>query len=108
MKIKNLTLVAYVLLLCLGSARGQQAPVPTEGDFIIRDFHFESGESLPELNLHYRTFGKLKLDSSGKATNAVLIMHGTGGTGTQFLSPQFAGVLFGPQQLLDANEYFIV
>ncbi len=81
---------------------------PEEGDFVVRDFHFRSGETLPELRLHYTTLGQPVRDASGKVTNAVLIMHGTGGTGRQFLSPQFAGVLFGPGQLLDASRYFII
>jgi len=83
-------------------------PTPTEGDYIAHNFHFKSGESLPELRLHYTTFGKPERDASGKVTNAVLILHGTGGSGHQFLAPQFADVLFGPGQLLDATRYFIV
>jgi homoserine O-acetyltransferase len=83
-------------------------PVPVEADYVARDFHFKSGETLPELRLHYLTFGKPEHDASGKVTNAVLILHGTGGTGHQFLAPQFADVLFGPSQLLDTNRYFIV
>lgn len=63
---------------------------------------------MPEVKLHYRTIGTLQRDASGKARNAVLILHGTGGAGTNFLSAQFAGVLFGPGQLLDATKYFIV
>ncbi|HEX4784829.1 MAG TPA: alpha/beta fold hydrolase [Candidatus Sulfotelmatobacter sp.] len=81
---------------------------PTEGDYVSRDFHFKTGETLPELRLHYMTLGKAERDSSGKVTNAVLLLHGTGGTGRQFLSPQFAEVLFGPGQLLDASRYFII
>jgi len=83
-------------------------PAPVEGDYIIQNFHFRSGETLPELKIHYRTIGTLRTDNSGVARNAVLIGHGTGGSGTQFLSAQFAGVLFGPGQLLDATKYFIV
>jgi homoserine O-acetyltransferase len=71
-------------------------------------FSLHSGETLPELRLHYRTIGTAVKDSSGVTRNAVLIMHGTGGTGTQFLGQQFAGVLFGPGQLLDATRYFII
>ena len=93
--------------------KGQQLgsttkPAPTEGDYISHDFHFKSGETLPELRMHYMTFGKPQRDASGKVTNAVLILHGTGGSGRQFLQPQFADVLFGPGQLLDASRYFIV
>ena len=81
---------------------------PEEGDFIVRDFHFRSGETLPELRLHYTTLGQPVRDASGKVTNAVLFMHGTGGTGHQFLLPQFAGMLFGSGQLLDASRYYII
>jgi len=89
---------------------GQQTPVPatTEGDFVAKNFKFRSGETLPELRLHYTTLGKLVKDSQGRATNAVLILHGTGGTGHQFLIPIFAGELFGPGQLLDVSRYFII
>ena len=83
-------------------------PAPVEGDLIIKDFHFRSGEVLPELKIHYRTIGTPKPDGAGIVRNAVLIGHGTGGAGTQFLSQQFAGVLFGPGQLLDATRYFII
>jgi homoserine O-acetyltransferase len=79
-----------------------------EGDYVARAFHFKSGETLPQLKLHYATLGKLARDSSGRVNNAVLILHGTGGTGRQFLQPQFAGVLFGPGQLLDISRYFII
>jgi homoserine O-acetyltransferase len=81
---------------------------PTEGDYIAHDFHFKSGETLPELRLHYTTFGKPERDARGKVTNAVLILHGTGGSGRQFLAPQFADVLYGRGQLLDATRYFII
>ncbi len=90
---------------------GQQAvskPAPSEGDYIAHNFHFKSGETLPEVRLHYTTFGKPEHDAAGKTTNAVLILHGTGGTGHQFLSPVFADELFGPGQPLDASRYFIV
>jgi homoserine O-acetyltransferase len=81
---------------------------PVEGDFTIRDFAFGSGEVLPELRLHYTTIGTPARDASGTVTNAVLIMHGTGGTGRGFLSPTFGGHLFGAGQLLDATKYFII
>jgi homoserine O-acetyltransferase/O-succinyltransferase len=83
-------------------------PPPLEGDYIISDFHFRGGEVLPELKIHYRTIGMPQRDPSGVVRNAVLIGHGTGGAGTQFLSPQFANVLFGPGQLFDATRYFII
>jgi homoserine O-acetyltransferase len=83
-------------------------PAPTEGDYPIRDFKFASGETLPELRLHYRTLGKPEKDAQGKTTNAVLIMHGTTGSGAQFIRPEFAGELFGKDQPLDAAKFFIV
>jgi homoserine O-acetyltransferase/O-succinyltransferase len=83
-------------------------PAPTEGDHVIRDFKFTSGETLPELRLHYRTLGKQEKDAQGKTTNAVLIMHGTTGSGAQFIRPEFAGELFGKDQPLDATKFFIV
>lgn len=95
--------------------RAQQTPEQVasalkvqEGDYIAHDFHFKSGETLPELRLHYRTLGAPRKDANGHTTDAVLIMHGTGGTGQTFLLPIFAGVLFGPGELLDANRYFII
>ncbi len=101
-----------LLLLSLSSApAGAPAasyPPPVEGDFIARDFHFASGESLPELRIHYRTVGHPHADSRGVVRNAVLIMHGTGGSGASLVRAEFAGELFGPGQLLDATRYFIV
>jgi homoserine O-acetyltransferase len=83
-------------------------PAPVEGDFTIKDFAFASGETLPSLNLHYTVIGKPQTNPQGKITNAVLIMHGTSGSGKNFLSEMFAGGLFGPGQLLDATKYYIV
>ena len=81
---------------------------PTTGDFVIEGFRFDSGESLAKLKIHYATLGAPHRASAGHVDNAVLILHGTGGTGRQFLSEPFAGVLFGPGQLLDADRYYIV
>jgi homoserine O-acetyltransferase len=83
-------------------------PAPTEGDYTIRDFKFASGETLAELRVHYRTIGKLEKDAQGQTLNAVLIMHGTTGSGAQFIRPEFAGELFGKDQPLDATRFFIV
>ena len=88
--------------------RAAEFPAPVEGDFVARDFRFGSGETLPALNLHYRTIGTPRRDASGVVRNAVLILHGTGGTGEGFLSRTFGGELFGPGQLLDATRYFII
>lgn len=89
-------------------AGAQQVAPPKEGDFVIHDFHFQSGETMRELRLHYTTLGEPVKDARGRTTNAVLILHGTGGDGRGFLRPIFAGVLFGPGQLLDATKYFII
>ena len=88
--------------------RGGSFHSTQEGDFVVHDFHFQSGETLAEVRLHYTTLGKPAKDASGRATNAVLILHGTGGDGRNSCGPIFAGVLFGPGQLLDANKYFII
>jgi homoserine O-acetyltransferase len=82
--------------------------IPTEGDFAIKDFVFASGEKLPELRIHYTTLGKPRRDAAGHVTNAVLVMHGTGGSGQQFARPQFADVLFGPGQPLDVSRYYVI
>jgi homoserine O-acetyltransferase len=107
----------WVAILLHGAApsRGQQPeksaqtwPTPQEADFVIHDFHFQSGETLPEVRLHYYTLGKPAKDATGRTTNAVLILHGTGGSGGSFFRPIFAGVLFGPGQLLDPTKYFLI
>jgi len=90
------------------SRTGVTMPATTEGDFVVHEFKFRSGETMSELRLHYMTLGKPARDAQGRVTNAVLILHGTGGSGRQFLQPQFAGELFGPGQLLDAARYFII
>ena len=82
--------------------------LPHEGDFFVADFRFNSGEMLPELRLHYTTLGQPQRDTDGVVRNAVLILHGTGGNGQGFLTDNFAGVLFGPGQLLDAERYYII
>jgi homoserine O-acetyltransferase len=89
-------------------ASGADYPTPTESDFTIRNFKFASGETLPELRLHYRTLGKPEKDAQDKVTNAVLITHGTTGSGAQFIRSEFAGELFGKDQPLDATKFFIV
>jgi homoserine O-acetyltransferase/O-succinyltransferase len=107
----NQRFLLFALLLSILAASFASAadyPAPTEGDYTIRDFKFASGETLPELRLHYRTLGKPQRDAQGKTTNAVLIMHGTTGSGAQFIRPEFADELFGKDQPLDATKFFIV
>jgi homoserine O-acetyltransferase/O-succinyltransferase len=80
---------------------------PDTGSYVLRDFHFANGEALPQLRLHYRTLGRPRRDAAGVVRNAVLILHGTGGTGSQFLSPAFA-VLYGPGQPLDTATHYVI
>jgi homoserine O-acetyltransferase len=102
------------LLLVVAWAPGLACALDVqEGDFQIRNFRFESGETLPELKLHYRTLGTLQRDAQGRAANAVLILHATGGSGAQFIGSKrgdelFAGELFGQGQPLDAQRYYLV
>jgi len=100
-------LLAGALLLA-NVALAAEYPAPTESDYVIRDFRFSSGETLPELRIHYRTVGTAQKDKKGVVRNAVLIGHGTGGSGAQFIRAEFAGELFGAGQPLDATKYFIV
>ncbi|HXV00674.1 MAG TPA: alpha/beta fold hydrolase [Caulobacteraceae bacterium] len=104
-------LTAALAAFALAAAAHGQTPTPgdvREDDFIVHDFAFDAGGRLPELRLHYRTLGTPIRGRDGQIVNAVLILHGTGGTGAQFLRPQFAGELFGPGQLLDTNRYYII
>lgn len=79
-----------------------------EGDVTLKDFHFRDGESMPELRMHYTTLGQPHRDSAGVIDNAVMVLHGTGGDGHQFLRPQFADELYGPGQPLDIRKYWII
>ena len=101
-------LVLIATLLAMNTSLAANYPTPQEGDFIVRDFQFKSGEVLPELKLHYTTIGTPLRDQAGIVRNAVLLLHGTTGSGQFFLRPQFSDVLFGPGQPLDATRYFII
>jgi homoserine O-acetyltransferase len=102
-------LVAFTSVTHAQQTPAKTYPNQTEGDYKIRNFPFQSGETtLSELNIHYITLGQPVKDNTGKVINAVLIMHGTTGSGSNFLSALFAGNLFGPGQLLDAGKYFII
>jgi homoserine O-acetyltransferase len=83
------------------SARAADYPAPKQGDFIARDFKFHTGETMPELRLHYATVG----EPTGQP---VLVLHGSGGSAASMLTPGFAGELFGPGQPLDASRYYII
>jgi homoserine O-acetyltransferase/O-succinyltransferase len=100
--------VLLLVLLAATMTAFAQQPAPEEHDFTTHNYTFKDGEKLADLKLHYTTYGKPQTDAQGRTTNAVLVLHGTGGTGHQFVRPSFAGVLFGPGQLLDASKYFII
>jgi homoserine O-acetyltransferase/O-succinyltransferase len=101
-------LVAALLTPPAGVAQAPATLAVTTDSFVVHNFKFKSGATLSELRLHYRTLGKPELDANRRVKNAVLILHGTGGTGEQFLLSQFAGELFGPGQVLDASRYYII
>src|SRR5437762_7371924 len=102
------TILGLSLLIAAPSLRAAEYPEPAQGDYVLRDFRFASGETLPELRLHYRTLGRPRRDDQGVVRNAVLIMHGTTGSGANFIRPEFAGELFGPGQPLDATRYYLI
>jgi homoserine O-acetyltransferase len=99
---------ALCVILISTAAVAADYPAPVEADASLKNFKFHSGETLPELRLHYKTVGTPKRNAKGEIENAVLILHGTTGSGGQFIRPEFAGELFGPGQPLDATRYFIV
>src|ERR1700728_2206272 len=94
-------LLSVALCLVTTAALAADYPTPKEGDWVAHDFRFHSGEVMAALTLHYRTVG----DPKGEP---VLVLHGTGGSGANFLNPAYAGELFGPGQPLDAATYFII
>lgn len=106
--VRLLALVLSVAAIGVLCAAAGEYPTPREDDYVIKDFRFASGETMPELRIHYRTIGNLTKDDKGNARNAVLITHGSTGSGAQFIRPEFAGELFGPGQPLDAAKFFIV
>jgi len=81
---------------------------PVSADFTIKDFAFTSGEKLPELRIHYMTLGTPKRNAAGHVTNAVIVLHGTTGSGQQFTRTQFADELFGPGQPLDLTRTYVI
>ena len=123
MNVLKISVLAAALCGILGIASvpalAQQSPTPAEasvtaalkphaGDFTIDNFHFRDSGTLPKLKLHYLTLGTPRRGADGHVANAVLILHGTGGTGSQFMQAHFAGELFGPGQPLDVSRYFII
>ena len=101
-----------MLSLLLAAAQVATMPVrtpePVERDVTLRNFHFRSGENLPELRMHVATLGTPHRNAAGQIDNAVMVLHGTGGSGKQFLQPQFADELYGPGQPLDLGRYYVI
>jgi homoserine O-acetyltransferase len=108
----SMRIAAIAVLFWIGSAWASEQPKYSqlaEGDFVMKNFKFASGEILSEVRIHYRTLGQPERDKAGIVRNAVLILHGTGGQGGAFLSrDQFAGELFGKGQTLDAARFYLV
>jgi homoserine O-acetyltransferase len=108
----NVRLAAAIALMfgLLASAEAQREQASsemTQGDFVLKDFHFRSGETM-DVTMHYRVLGRPIKDRRGIVENAVLILHGTGGTGAQFLANSFSLELFEPGQPLDSTRYFLI
>jgi homoserine O-acetyltransferase len=100
-----------VLLLAIAAPAAAQTDYAarlTDGDVTLTDFRFRSGETMAELRMHYATLGTPHRDAQGNIDNAVMILHGTGGSGRQFLAPQFAQELYGPGQPLDIQRFYII
>ncbi len=104
----NLRALIHLLMFFPTSVLAANYPAPQEGDFVLRDFQFRSGESLAEVRMHYLTLGKPARDEQGVVRNAVLILHGTTGSSAQFLRPEFAEELYGEGQLLDPSRYYLI
>ncbi len=105
---RTLLLASLALFSATLSPAFAQDTALKEADTVFKDYVFATGESLPEVKVHYTTLGTPKRDAQGNISNAVMILHGTGGTGQQFFQRQFAGELFGPGQVLDTAKYFII
>jgi homoserine O-acetyltransferase/O-succinyltransferase len=107
---------AILLALAVGNLAHAQEPAsgrtamlsPTEGTFVMRDFRFKSGETLPETRIFYRALGTPQRDARGHITNAVLMLHGTSGSGASFLIPTYMNGMFGAGQPLNASRYYLI
>ena len=102
-------MLSLLLALAQTAATVPAKAWPThEWDVILKNFRFRDGENLPELRMHMTTLGSPHRNAAGQIDNAVMVLHGTGGTGKQFLQPQFADELYGPGQPLDINRYYVI
>ncbi len=104
----RISVIALICAAFCAAIANAEQPVAQEADFVLRDFKFKSGEVMPSLNIHYTSLGKPVRDANGRVTNAVLLLHGTGGSGKSLMRPIFTDVLFGRGQPLDAERYYIV
>lgn len=93
--------LSVVFAMTASAAVAADYPVPKQGDWIAKNFKFHTGETMAELKLHYTTIGN-------PGGQPVLVLHGSGGSAANMLTPTFAGELFGPGQPLDASKYYIV
>ena len=107
-------LVAALVFTAVAFAEAQAPPHPAshwttqDGTVTLPNFRFGTGETLPELRLHYLTLGAPHRDPAGHVDNAVLLLHGTGGNANSLLNPIFSDVLFVPGGVLDIQKYFII
>jgi homoserine O-acetyltransferase/O-succinyltransferase len=110
MKSVSCAVVVFALALSIHAQTASPPSYPNqkEADFILKNFKFQSGETIPELKLHYTTVGTPHRNAQGETDNAVLLLHGTTGTGKNFLAPSLGGQLFGPGQALDTTKYFLI
>jgi homoserine O-acetyltransferase/O-succinyltransferase len=108
-----------VVVMCVSAMAGAQAPVAgdftkaaVQGDYVVRDFKFHTGEKLGELRLHYASWGTPRRNAAGEITNAVLLLHGTLGAGINWGAPSAESPerhpLLGPGSALDANENYVI
>ena len=107
MRALTTSLFSTVMMLAAPGVTKGQTPRPG-ANYIVHEFKFADGESFPELRIHYIALGALRKDANGIARNAVIVLHGTTGSGAGFLSRNFAGELFGPGQLLDTSRYYVI
>jgi homoserine O-acetyltransferase len=104
-----MTMLGLLAAAALQAAAPAGKTWPThEGDVILKDFRFGDGERLSEVRMHYTTLGAPHRNAAGEIDNAVMVLHGTGGDGHQFLRPQFADELYGRGQPLDIRKYWII
>src|SRR5256885_16779080 len=104
----GLAAIAAMVFLAAPVRAAATYPNQKEADYVAREFKFQTGDLLPEVRLHYTTLGTPQRDGAGHVTNAVLMLHGTTGTGKNFLNPTLAGEMFRPSHVLDASKYYVI